>query len=332
MIYPFIRMDGLMNTAAHTVSPTASVLDRMATLGDPIRCRALDLLERRELTVSEITSVLQLPQSTVSRHLKVLADDGWLEARKDGTSRRYSARSLSPELPAARLWSLVREDLANQPAAREDRRRLESVLARRRSRSKEFFASTAGGWSDLRRDLFGHRFDLEALLGLLDDRWVVGDLGAGDGLLANTLAPCVARVLAVDDSPEMLDAAARRLSRIDNVELRHGRLEELPIEDAALDVAILALVLHHLPDPEAVIREAARALGPGGKLLVVDMALHEREEYRHEMGHVWLGFDSDQIAAWTAAAGLDRLRLRHLRPEPEAQGPSLFCATAVKSS
>lgn len=328
-MYPSIRMNGLNHNG---IASEPAVMDGLATLGDPIRCRALELLEGRELTVSELTSVLQLPQSTVSRHLKVLADDGWLEARKDGTSRRYSARELAPDLQAARLWRLVREDFSDHPAVREDRRRLEAVLARRRDRSKEFFASAAGGWSELRRDLFGHRFDLEALLGLLDAGWVVGDLGAGDGQLALTLAPYVDRVVAVDDSPEMLDAAARRLARVDNVELRHGRLEDLPIRDARLDVAILALVLHHLPDPEPAVAEAARALRPGGKLLILDMAAHDREEYRREMGHVWLGFDPAQLEAWTAAAGLERLRLRHLRPEPEAQGPSLFCATAVKPS
>ena len=195
-MYPFIRMKGL--TASQPLQEPP-VIDRLATLGDPIRCRALLVLERHELTVSELCAVLQLPQSTVSRHLKVLADDHLVEARKDGTSRRYSASPLPPETATGRLWSLVREDFAGNPAAQEDRRRLESVLARRRNRSKEFFSETAADWAGLRRELFGQRFDLEAILGLLDEDWVVGDLGAGTGQLAAALAPWVARVIAVDD-------------------------------------------------------------------------------------------------------------------------------------
>ncbi len=311
-------------------APEGSILERMSVLGDPIRARILLLLERHELTVSEVCTVLQLPQSTVSRHLKVLSSDGWIGARRDGTSRRYSIHPLHEDSGAGRLWELVREEQSETSTAREDARRLESVLAHRRSRSKEFFTASATRWAELRQELFGQRFDLEGLLGLLDDEWVLGDLGAGTGQLAHTLAPHVARVIAVDDSPAMLDAAAKRLEGVGNVELRHGRLEDLPIEDGSLDAVTLVLVLHHLPEPEKVLAEAARALKPGGKLLVVDMLPHEREEYRREMGHVWLGFALEELRDYLEQAGLGSIRIHPLAPDAQAKGPGLFCATARK--
>jgi ArsR family transcriptional regulator len=320
-------MDGLI---ARQAPPERDILDRMSVVSDPIRCRVLLVLEKSELAVSELCATLQLPQSTVSRHLKVLADKGWVTARREGTSRRYGTAALPDS--ALRLWRLVRDELVETPWAHEDERRLESVLARRSARSRAFFSSAAGGWTKLRSDLFGRRFDLEALLGLIDESWTVGDLGAGTGPMAASLAPYVHRVIAVDDSPEMLSAAARQLSGIDNVELRNGKLEELPIEDRELDVALLILVLHHLADPGRVLSEAARVLRPGGRVLVVDMLPHEREEYRREMGHVWLGFSEKEIFRWLEAAGLGEVRFHLLTPDPEAAGPSLFTATASRSA
>jgi ArsR family transcriptional regulator len=130
----------------------------------------------------------------------------------------------------------------------------------------------------------------------------------------------------------MLSAAARQLSGIDNVELRNGKLEELPIEDRELDAALLILVLHHLADPGRALAEAARVLRPGGRVLVVDMLTHEREEYRREMGHVWLGFHEAEILRWLEAAGLGEAHFHPLTPDPEATGPSLFTATASRSA
>lgn len=304
------------------------IFERISVLGDPMRCRILLLLERQELTVSELCSVLQLPQSTASRHLKMLADDGWVAARRDGTSRRYSARRDFHEPAAHQLWELVRQEIDASAAAAHDRRRLRGVLDRRRSRSQEFFAGAAARWAQMRRELFGQRFELAGLLGLLDENWTVADLGCGTGLTADWLAPYVSRVIAVDDSEAMLAAAGTRLAERTNVELRQGRLEVLPIADARLDAALLILVLHHLPDPSAVLEEAARALADGGRLVVVDMLPHEREEYRHEMGHVWLGFDEGRLTDWLTAAGFGRCRLQPLAAEPEALGPTLFVASA----
>ena len=308
------------------------ILDHMALLSDATRCRAMLALAHQELTVSELCSVLQLPQSTVSRHLKVLADDGWVAAHRDGTSRLYSATPNPADPSAGRLWQLVREQVSAGPAADEDERRMQEILAQRRTRTQEFFSSSAGQWAQLRRELFGERFDLLALLGLLDDSWTVGDLGAGTGLLAKSLAPFVRRLIAVDESEAMLDAAAARINGAPNVELRRGRLEELPIEDGELDAATLILVLHHVARPEAVLAEAARALRPGGKLLIVDMLPHGRQDFRLEMGHVWLGFSEEGLQEHLAKAGLEGLHFRPLSPDPSAKGPSLFSAVARKAA
>jgi ubiquinone/menaquinone biosynthesis C-methylase UbiE len=146
------------------------------------------------------------------------------------------------------------------------------------------------------------------------------------------LAPFVARVIAIDRSAEMLQAARRRLRERPNVEVRRGELEAPPIDDGSLDAATLMLVLHHTSDPSAVLAAAARALREGGRLLVTDMLPHDREDYRKQMGHVWLGFPEDHIRRLLSAAGLDRVRVTPLDPDGAAKGPALFVATAHKRS
>lgn len=306
------------------------LFDRMTALADSTRSRTLLLLERHELTVNEIRSVLQLPQSTVSRHLKVLADHDWVVSRPEGTSRRYRAAE-KLEASSRRLWQLVREQVMATPAASHDARRVQTVLSHRRSKSQKFFSSAAGQWDRLRVELFGRRADLLGLLGLLDQDWTVGDLGCGTGQLTESLAPFVGRVIAVDDSAAMLAAARRRLTSMPNVDVRSGRLESLPIEDASLDAALLFLVMHYVPEPEAAIAEAHRALKPGGRLLIVDMMPHDREDLLHEMGHVWRGFSEEQISSMFETAGLTGGRYHSLPADEAAKGPTLFAAVARRS-
>ncbi len=310
------------------MAATPHILALMSVISDPTRARTLRLLERQELAVAELCDVLQLPQSTVSRHLKVLSDEGWIGSRREATSRLYRMSSEGLDAPARRLWALVREQLGQAETARHDDRRLERILAARRAGSQAFFATTAGQWDRLRDELFGRAFDLRALAGLADERWVVGDLGCGTGGIAETLAPFVGRVIAVDSSAAMLKAARRRLSQLDNVELRRGEMEALPIDDRSLDAALITLVLHHLAEPRRALEEAARVLRPGGKLLVIDMQPHDRTDYRAQMGHVWLGFSEEQMIRWLSECGLTHLLWRPLPPEPGAKGPSLFAATA----
>jgi SAM-dependent methyltransferase len=308
----------------------SAIFDDLTTLADATRSRMLLLLERNELTVSELCAVLQLPQSTVSRHLKTLSDAGWVSSRREGTSRFYSLALDDREPATQQLWALLREQVTSTPAADQDARRLKGVLGRRQTKSQEFFESAAGQWDRLRQDLFGRASHLVALPGLLDDRWVVGDLGCGTGEVAATLAPFVGRVIAVDRSADMLQAAERKLREHPNVDVRRGELEALPIADGELDAATLMLVLHHVPDPAAALAEAARALRPGGRLLILDMLPHDREEYRHQMGHVWLGLGDDQLRRLLGAAGLQHVRVSALPADPDARGPALFVCTAVK--
>lgn len=307
-----------------------SVLDRLSILADMTRSRILLLLDRHELTVSELCTVLQLPQSTVSRHLKTLADDGWIVARGDGTSRFYKMVTSRLDAATNDLWMLVRAQMATAPTAGEDQRRAMSVLHRRAAKARIFFADSAESWDRVRADMIGQRADLLALLDLLDDRWVVGDLGCGAGQLMEALAPCVSRVIGVDESGPMLNAATKRLESFDNVELRTGTIEKLPLDDETLDVAILFLVAHFITDPAKVMHEIRRVLKPGGRLLIVDLMSHDRVEYVVQLGHVWQGFDGEQVKEWLIDAGFVSAKYRALPADPEAQGPSLFVASARK--
>jgi ArsR family transcriptional regulator len=310
-------------------SRAPAILDHLASLADTTRSRLLLLLDRHELTVSELCGIMQLPQSTVSRHLKALADSGWVSARADGTSHLYT---MTRELDAAarRLWLLVRDQVGPTPAAVQDQRRLQAALADRRTKSQEFFSSSAGQWDRLRDELYGERFHLGALAALAQDDWVLGDLGCGTGETSATLAPFVQRVIAVDASAAMLQAARKRLQAFDNVELRRGELEGLPIDDARLDAATMMLVLHYVSEPARALAEVSRVLKPGGRLILVDMLPHDRDSYRQQMGHLWLGFAQDQISGLIKEAGFAKIRIVPLAPDARAKGPGLFVATCEK--
>lgn len=311
------------------MAASVPIHDQLAALADDTRSRALLVLDRHELTVGELMQVLQLPQSTMSRHLKVLADAGWVSSRAEGTSRVYSMSE--PEPGARKLWQAVRDRVAHTAAARHDLARIRGVLSARRAKSQEFFAGAAGQWASLREELFGVRPTFGAILGLLDDAWTVGDLGCGTGQVTELIAPFVSRVVAVDASKAMLAAARRNLSVADNVDFRHGELETLPVESQELDAAVMLLVLHYVSEPIAALSEASRALKPSGRLLVVDMVPHDRDDLQHRMGHIWRGFSEEQVRAWMQEAGLENVRYHEMEPDPQAKGPGLFAAVARRS-
>jgi len=144
------------------------------------------------------------------------------------------------------------------------------------------------------------------------------------------LAPFVERVIAVDSSAAMLQAARRRLAGFDNIDLRRGELEALPIDDDRLDVGAMMLVLHHVPEPQRAVLDVARTLKPGGRIIIGDMLPHDRESYRQQMGHVWLGFSEDHVNQMLTDAGFGRIRIVPVAPDARAKGPGLFVATARK--
>jgi ubiquinone/menaquinone biosynthesis C-methylase UbiE/DNA-binding transcriptional ArsR family regulator len=308
----------------------AVVFDRLGTLADPTRSRILLLLEGTELTVGELCQILQLPQSTVSRHLKILSDESWVAVRDSGASRFYTVVPSRLDPFARRLWQVVREQVSSSTAAQQDARRRESVLSVRRVKMQTFFSGVASGWDQMRSDLIGARTDLLALLDLFDADWVVGDLGCGTGLLSQALAPVVHQVIAVDESGAMLTAARKRLSSFENVDVRAGTVEALPVADGELDVALLFMVTHFVLEPSKVLAEVRRSLKPAGRLVILDLTSHGREDYSLQMGHVWQGFTEEQVRSWVTEASLMVVRYRDLPADPKAKGPALFSLVAQK--
>lgn len=309
-----------------------TLLGGMEALAEPTRLRLLRLLEHHELGVVELCDVLQLPQSTVSRHLKVLLDRGWVRHRKHGTNHLYRMLLDEMDPPARKLWLLAREQTDDWATVRQDNLRLARRLreSRRAADSRQFFAGAAGQWDKLRSDLYGDRFNVAALLALLPGDWIVADLGCGTGRLAAELAPCVKRVIGIDNSPAMLKAARRRTEELSNVDLRLGDLESLPIEAATCDAALLVLALTYASDAQLVLREMARILKPGGKAVIVDLLPHDRDDFRRQMGQQQAGFDPIEFGTMMLDAGLGMARAQSLPPEENVKGPALFLTTGQK--
>ncbi|MEM6562239.1 MAG: metalloregulator ArsR/SmtB family transcription factor, partial [Planctomycetota bacterium] len=279
-------MNGLiarMLTAARTSSPDA-LLGWMGSLSDPTRLRLLRLLEREELGVVDLCDVLQMPQSTVSRHLKMLSDQGWLRSRRRGTTRLYRTVLDELEVPARELWLVARGQTDAWPTTRQDALRLKTRLSERNAAAKQFFSGKAGEWDRLRGEYYGAGWETAALLALLPADYVVADLGCGTGSTLCAIAPNVHTAIGVDNNTQMLKAAAKRCGDHDNVDLRTGELENLPLADGEANAAVLSLVLGYLDEPADVLAEMARVIEPGGKAVIVDLLPHNRDDIRDQLG------------------------------------------------
>jgi ArsR family transcriptional regulator len=315
----------------HPHQPKA-LLAWMESLADATRLRLLRLLERNELGVAELCDVLQLPQSTVSRHLKVLADQKWTRSRRQGTNHLYQSNFDELDPAARRLWLLAREQTETWPASKQDRVRLDHLLREKQTEGQAFFAGAAGEWDKLRSELYGKTFSHTALLALLPPDSIVADLGCGTGETIDRLAPFVGKIIGVDISPAMLKGATKRLaaSGHENVDLRRGDLAAIPIDDSSVDAALVILALTYIADPEPALKELARILKPTGRAAIVDLLPHDREDFRRQMGQTRLGFAPEDLIALLQSAGLKQITIRPLPPEPNAKGPALFLATATR--
>lgn len=305
--------------------------DRLAALADGVRLRICRLLERQELSVGEVAKVFQIAQSSASRNLRVLREAGWLRSRSAGPATFYRMVLDDLALGSRKLWLTVRDEMVAELSGsviEEDDRRMEGVLAERRSDSLAYFGRVAGEWDAIRGQLFGSRFTSEALLAMLPPEWRVVDVGCGTGNIAELLVPHVAEVVAVDQSEPMLEAARRRLSGWGNVRFEVGGADRLPLQDSSVDAATAGLVLHHMENPVSGLREMARVVRPGGVVLFIEMLPHDRAEYREQMGHVHFGFSADEVSSMCVAAGLRTPRISELPIDPEGRGPGLFVAAA----
>ena len=278
-------------------------LDIFRALGDATRLRIVQLVRRMELSVGELAQVLGQSQPRVSRHVKILCDAGLLARRKEGSWVFVALGrpdSMAPVAAALDGWGADADHWAVADAAR-----LQAVRADRAAAAAAWFEAHAGEW-DAIRSLHVADSEVEAAMTAVLGDGPLGtllDIGTGTGRMLELFGDRAGHALGIDRSPEMLRLARAKLEGR-GVELRQANLHALPLADGAADVAILHHVLHFAEDPAAAIAEAARVLGPGGRLLIADFAPHDREELRARDAHVRLGFDDAQVGAWFTAAGL----------------------------
>ena len=302
------------------------LLQWLEPLTDAVRLRLLYLVDTQELSVGELASALQLPQSTISRHLKRLLEAGWVVRRSEGTASLYRRASARLDQTAQQLWSLAEEECSGDPACVEDARRAAEIISDRKVDSRDFFGAVGGEWTELRRELFGTALEHEPLLAFLDPTWTIADLGCGTGASAAEMALWVNGIEAVDREEAMLEAAKIRLAGHGNISFHQSDLKAIPLPDASVDAALISLVMHHIESPLEVLREALRIVRPGGPVLIIDMVEHQRDAYRDTMGHVHLGFSEEDLRGWANASGGQLSTFQRLRSDSGSTGPALFVA------
>ncbi len=282
----------------------SDILDIFKALADEGRLRILRSIDQAELSVAELVQALEMPQSTVSRHLKPMREAGLVASRRDGTSVYYNRGELFRDASFAQI---LNERLKDIPVANRDAAAVDRVLDLRRRKSREFFDEIAGRYGSLTEPGGGWQALAAGLAaGFAGQR--VADLGCGEGALALLLGRFAEKVVAFDQSEKMLKLVSERAAEqniLDKLDLRVGNLESLDLSGEAFDAVFLSQALHHTSHPEDVVRLAAEGLRPGGQLIILDLVRHEHEWAREEWADQWLGFDPIEIREWLQRAGIE---------------------------
>ena len=286
------------------------------------RMRILALLAESELTVSDLTDILRQSQPRISRHLRLLTEVGFVERFREGAWAFFRLAESGPNAELAHL--LLGQLDSSDPTILRDRERLAAVRGARAAAAQAYFSRHAAEWDRIRKLHVPDAAVEEAVQTALADKPMRAllDLGTGTGRMLELFGADIERGLGVDLSADMLALARARLDRagLKHCSARKGDIYDLAVPKDSFDVVILHQVLHFLDDAARAIREAARVLRPGGRLLIVDFAPHGLEFLREEYAHRRLGFSAEAVAQWLEAAGLNVVMRRNLAPEPDSEG------------
>ena len=305
------------------------MLQTLKALADSSRLRLLAVLARGEFTVQELTAILDMGQSRISHHLKVLGTEELVTVKRQGTWAYYRLQRSNPLF--LEIWPALEKRLVLLEEEAADRRRLLEILEDRRRRSQDFFDAYAEQWDLLARQALSVVDYQDLLLQQIPRCGVMLEVGAGTGGLLAALRGKADRLLVVDHSRAMLAKARARAvaEQLSEVEFRLGDMHHLPLTDGETHWAVLNMVLHHAANPPAVLAELARTLGPGGGLLIADLQRHDQEWTREQMADQWLGFDRQEIEEWMRASGFADIRTIRV-PGGEGELDVLLCVASKK--
>ena len=307
----------------------AGFLKALRLLGDEGRVRILRLLNKEELSVAELQEILGMGQSRISMQLSQLKQAGFVEVRRAGQKSLY--RLAAPSGSKAILTETLERSTSEIAAAFQDDGALELILNKRKNKLRSYFDELAGRFG--RNYVPGRSWEglAEVLLRLLPPL-VIADLGAGEGTIALLLAQRAERVIAVDSSPKMVEygAGVARSNGVKNLEYRLGDLEELPIKNGKVDLALLHQSLHHAMHPQKAIEEARRILRPGGRIVILDLVKHGFEEARELYADVWLGFSQIELSEMLRKAHFEDIEVSVVHREEDAPHFETLMAVAIR--
>ncbi len=309
----------------------ASTINFLRLLADPTRLRLLLLLEQEELSVAELQQILGMGQSRISSHLAQLKRAGVVEDRRAGKNVYYGASENGQDSRRARIAELTRTLARELPETTRDRTSLKLVLRKRQDKAREYFDELAGRFG--RRYCPGRSWQAlaHALITLLP-RLTVADLGAGEGTLSQLLAKNARKVIAIDNSSKMVEFGSQLAKKhgFKNLEYRLGDIEEPPIANNSVDLAILSQALHHAIHPQQAIGAAHRILKRGGRLVILDLLSHRFERARELYADHWLGFSEVQLHQFLEKNSFREIEVSVVAREKQSPHFQTVFATGVK--